>query len=557
MYTTKTVNSQTTSPWIPLDDNQAAFNVSVAVAVTGTMTYTVQFTLDNIQDPSVTPLAFDVPSLASKTASASTSLRSSVKAVRLNVTSYTSGSATIGVRQGTSWDGVGQAIDAHVALSNPHAQYLRRRSAPFENRVIAHRGGGLLMPENSMSAFRCSAGAGIVHIEMDCYVLADGAVGCIHDPTVDRTTTGTGAVASLSGSAFKALRLDPETYLGFGTWPEEGPPLLPEVLDMLAAYPEVSVWLEGKNTGATEAIVAELMRRAWPTDKAFVQVSAQADFTPVSAAGYGLVYVVNPMSIDIAAVAQLGVTHVAYYAFSAETISLLHAENVCAAMYTIDRQADADAAFALGLDFVFSDDPIWVAKRAMLSSASLFWGGRYAPGSIVSAGLTYAPIMTSGRLTWTTTVAAYVGQMQGWGCPVKSGNIAAGFVISFKLRFSMVNADDRWASVFICAATDSVFADAGAATLVSGYHLLVRRNGKAQIYKQSFGAAAVLLQETTGTTLALDTDYDVIATVTPTEIALKVGAFAENRVADAQYRGAFFHFGRSGAAVSFSSVRVS
>lgn len=106
MYTTKTVDSQTTSPWIPLDDNQAAFNVSVAVAVTGTLTYTVQFTLDNIQDPSVTPVAFEVSSLTGKTADASTSLRSSVKAVRLNVTSYTSGSATIGVRQGTSWDGV-------------------------------------------------------------------------------------------------------------------------------------------------------------------------------------------------------------------------------------------------------------------------------------------------------------------------------------------------------------------------------------------------------------------------------------------------------------------
>ena len=62
---------------------------------------------------------------------------------------------------------VGQAIDAHVGLSNPHAQYLRRRAAPFENRVIAHRGGGALMPENSMSAFRCSAGAGVIHIEMD------------------------------------------------------------------------------------------------------------------------------------------------------------------------------------------------------------------------------------------------------------------------------------------------------------------------------------------------------------------------------------------------------
>lgn len=105
MYTTKTVDSQTTSPWIPLDDNQAAFNVSVAVAVTGTLTYTVQFTLDNIQDPSITPVAFDMADLTGKTTDASTSLRSSVKAVRLNVTSYTSGTATIGVRQGTSWNG--------------------------------------------------------------------------------------------------------------------------------------------------------------------------------------------------------------------------------------------------------------------------------------------------------------------------------------------------------------------------------------------------------------------------------------------------------------------
>ena len=112
MYTTKTVDSQTTSPWIPLDDNQAAFNVSVAVAVTGTLTYTVQFTLDNIQDPSVTPVAFEVSSLTGKTTAASTSLRSSVKAVRLSVTSYTSGSATIGVRQGTSWDGADFATSA-------------------------------------------------------------------------------------------------------------------------------------------------------------------------------------------------------------------------------------------------------------------------------------------------------------------------------------------------------------------------------------------------------------------------------------------------------------
>ncbi len=100
MYSTKTVSSQTTSPWIPLDDNQAAFSATVAVAVSGTLTYTVEFTLDNIQDPAVTPVAFTI-GLVGETTSNTTFIKSPVKAIRLNVTAFTSGSATIGVRQGT------------------------------------------------------------------------------------------------------------------------------------------------------------------------------------------------------------------------------------------------------------------------------------------------------------------------------------------------------------------------------------------------------------------------------------------------------------------------
>lgn len=119
MHTTKTVASQTTSPWIPLDDNQAAFNVSLVVEMTGTLTYTVEFTLDNVQDPGVTPAVFPVAGLAAKTASASSYLRSSTKAVRLNVIAYTSGSATLGISQGTSWDGVGSPeIDPKLIVKN-------------------------------------------------------------------------------------------------------------------------------------------------------------------------------------------------------------------------------------------------------------------------------------------------------------------------------------------------------------------------------------------------------------------------------------------------------
>lgn len=104
MYATKTVSSQTTSSWIPMDDNQAAFNASIGVTVSGSLTYSVEFTLDNVQDPAVTPSVFST-TLTGATTSQSLAVHYPVKAFRLNVTAFTSGSATLAVLQGSSWDG--------------------------------------------------------------------------------------------------------------------------------------------------------------------------------------------------------------------------------------------------------------------------------------------------------------------------------------------------------------------------------------------------------------------------------------------------------------------
>ncbi len=125
MYATKTVSSQTTSAWIPMDDNQAAFNASVAVTVSGTLTYSVEFTLDNVQDPTITPAAF-LTTLTGATTSQSLAVHYPVKAFRLNVTAFTSGSAIITVLQGSSWDGA--ATVGNSLLSELAAIY---RPAPF------------------------------------------------------------------------------------------------------------------------------------------------------------------------------------------------------------------------------------------------------------------------------------------------------------------------------------------------------------------------------------------------------------------------------------------
>lgn len=97
--TTQTVSTVTSGSWIPLDTWKNPFNVSMAVVVTGTINYTVQYTLDNVQDSSVTPTAIDIDDLASKTATDTGNLMFPVRAVRLKVNSVSGGSATLTVQQ--------------------------------------------------------------------------------------------------------------------------------------------------------------------------------------------------------------------------------------------------------------------------------------------------------------------------------------------------------------------------------------------------------------------------------------------------------------------------
>jgi glycerophosphoryl diester phosphodiesterase len=63
--------------------------------------------------------------------------------------------------------------------------------------VIAHRGGCARAPENTLEAMRLGVADGADGLELDVRLSADGEVVVIHDPTVDRTTDGTGAVARM------------------------------------------------------------------------------------------------------------------------------------------------------------------------------------------------------------------------------------------------------------------------------------------------------------------------------------------------------------------------
>jgi glycerophosphoryl diester phosphodiesterase len=71
---------------------------------------------------------------------------------------------------------------------------------------FAHRGGARLAPENTMAAFRSAVEEWEADVlELDVHRTLDGKLVVIHDATVDRTTEGQGAVASLPWSELRTL----------------------------------------------------------------------------------------------------------------------------------------------------------------------------------------------------------------------------------------------------------------------------------------------------------------------------------------------------------------
>lgn len=64
-------------------------------------------------------------------------------------------------------------------------------------RVIAHRGGGGLAPENTLAALRHARNLGFEGVEFDVKLTADDVPVLFHDDTLERTTDGSGPLADV------------------------------------------------------------------------------------------------------------------------------------------------------------------------------------------------------------------------------------------------------------------------------------------------------------------------------------------------------------------------
>jgi glycerophosphoryl diester phosphodiesterase len=70
---------------------------------------------------------------------------------------------------------------------------------------VAHRGHSIAYPENTLEAYRKAIDLGVQMIECDVNITRDGTLVMMHDPTLDRTTTGTGRVSAATWEEIQQL----------------------------------------------------------------------------------------------------------------------------------------------------------------------------------------------------------------------------------------------------------------------------------------------------------------------------------------------------------------
>lgn len=152
--------------------------------------------------------------------------------------------------------------------------------------LIAHRGGAGLAPENTLSAFRSAVedwGADI--LELDVHLSRDGELVVIHDPTVDRTTDGTGRVAERTLDQLRALDAGHRFRDVTGDYPFRGRGVrIPLFREVLEAFPHTRLNVDSKAPEAAGPL-AETVRRHGARDR--VLIAGVTEACRAGARGYG------------------------------------------------------------------------------------------------------------------------------------------------------------------------------------------------------------------------------------------------------------------------------
>ncbi len=243
--------------------------------------------------------------------------------------------------------------------------------------LVAHRGGSLLAPENTLAAFDRAATLGADAIETDVRLSSDGVVMVFHDEDTARITGVPGTIEGRTAAELTALDAGfAFTPDGGRSFPHRGRGVaIPTFADALARYPSMRFNVDAKSDDPRLAeALAAVIAAAGAEDRvcggSFSDAQAErlgallprcARYLPeqaatchVLAAKTGQADAACPGGYDLA---DLPHRLDALVVVDAPVLAWFHARGIPVHVWTVDDEAEMRALLALGVDGIVTDRP--------------------------------------------------------------------------------------------------------------------------------------------------------------------------------------------------------
>jgi glycerophosphoryl diester phosphodiesterase len=224
--------------------------------------------------------------------------------------------------------------------------------------VIGHRGASGSFEENTIESIQQAVLLGADGVEFDVRFHQSGVV-ALHDETVDRTTTGTGKLASLSLTQLRAI----ETYNG------ESLPYLEDLLRAARFSKLINVEMKESTIGPAVARAVENFRATHSYDLSRFLLSSFERPALRAIRDLGLGYRLGVLhrghfteTLQQALELRAFSIHLAFKDVRQDQVSLAQSHGLKVFCYTINSKARAKCCRKLGIDGIFSDFPDKVAN---------------------------------------------------------------------------------------------------------------------------------------------------------------------------------------------------
>lgn len=222
-------------------------------------------------------------------------------------------------------------------------------------RIVAHRGGGTLAPENTLGAIRLGAAMGFKGVEFDVMLAGDGTPVVIHDETIDRTTDGKGSVPAMSYAELSKFRIGTDERI-------------PKYEEVGALCRELGLWANVEikpakgHERATGDAVARMTRELW---KGAPIAPLLSSFSPDALAAAQAAAPELPrggLCDELpegwrAILKQLGcrAVHLNYKHLKGKLAAEIHEAGYAILLWTVNDVADARHLLSIGADCLVTD----------------------------------------------------------------------------------------------------------------------------------------------------------------------------------------------------------